>query len=339
MLRLELPGKNRRASGDWNPAALGSDISGAEVERIRAAIRSHAPPGPCPQCGTGLRAERTDRGQVDGHTVWAVLCPICDFHLNLRVFENAGPRVPTFTTLVGSRPPPHRWRRFATQSAGSAAFHAALIYAAILLTGGAMATVQSGTDTSMVFLTMEERVEPDQPEPEDPPETVVTLAAPPPKGFLTVDVPLEMPAEIPPIDLTQRFDPRDYSGIGQEGGIFTGVEGGLGDVPTTVADFGRAYLEAAVDEPPEVLTHPPLRYPELLRMAGIEGAVYLEFVVDTAGRAEANTIEVLRSDERAFEGPAIAMLRGSVFRPGRVRGRTVRVLVRMEVGFRLLRRF
>lgn len=224
-----------------------------------------------------------------------------------------------------------------TQGLGGTTFsfvvHGVLIYLAVLATAkGAEVVQEIAADTTMVFLT-EQQDEPEpEPEPEEPPPQQIVNLNPPPKGFQTVSAPIDIPTDIPPIDLTQRFDPRDFSGVGVEGGVFSGVEGGTGPV-----DLTQTFLEAAVDEPPERLTGPPLRYPEMLRQAGIEGSVVLEFVIDTTGHVEASSMKVISSTNRAFEGPAMDAIRRSTYRPGRVRGVAVRVLVQQSVSFTIQR--
>jgi protein TonB len=117
-----------------------------------------------------------------------------------------------------------------------------------------------------------------------------------------------------------------------EGGIFSGVEGGTGPVDVT-----QTFREAAVDERPERLSGPLPRYPEMLRQAGIEGVVMLEFVIDTTGHVEAGSVKILQSTNRAFEGPAKVVIERSLYRPGRVRGQAVRVLVSQQIGFTIQR--
>lgn len=337
MLRLDLPGHARRTPQTFDPTARGG-LPAEEIDRIQAAVMAHSRPGPCPRCGVPLTKVRVDEGEDSDHSVWLVECPSGDFHVTLRAFEHNGPRAPLFDTLVVSKKAPHRFRRAATQSVPSLTVHAVLIYLAILATGGAVTAVVETRDTTMVYLDLkDDQQKPDEPESEPPAQELVSLA-PPPKGFQTLDVPLQMPSEIPPVDLSVRFDPRDFSGVGVEGGVFEGVEGGLGEVSNTIGLPMKTYLESAVDEVPELLSHPPLRYPEFLRKSGLEGSVQLEFVVDTNGVAEGESMKVIHAAERAFEAPAISMIQGSRFRPGRVLGRKVRVLVRMDVVFTLLER-
>ena len=92
-------------------------------------------------------------------------------------------------------------------------------------------------------------------------------------------------------------------------------------------------IESILDEPPEVLSTPPVRYPPLLRDAGIEGSVVLEFVVDTTGRVEPATIRIISSTQALFEAPAREAVMNSLYRAGRWRGSPVRALVLERVAF------
>jgi protein TonB len=240
-----------------------------------------------------------------------------------------------FDNLVVSNPKDRRVRGGITSTMMSGIVHSILIYGAVTATmsAGEEAEEVAG-DTTMFWLTEEEPEPEPEPEPEEeaPPVQQVLTLEPPPKGFQTLDAPIDIPTEIPPVDFTERFDPRDFSGVGVEGGIFSGVEGGTGPV-----DFTQTFLETAVDERPERLSGPAARYPEMLRQAGIEGQVMLEFVIDTSGRVEEESIKVLQSTNRAFDGPARDVIRRSLYRPGRVRGQAVRVLVSQQIGFTIQR--
>lgn len=90
-----------------------------------------------------------------------------------------------------------------------------------------------------------------------------------------------------------------------------------------------------VQDPPELLAAPVPPYPALLREAGVEGQVMVQVVVDTTGRPEPGSLRVVESTNRGFDAAAVATVRGALFRPGRVWGRAVRVLVQVPVAFRL----
>ncbi|MCZ6917662.1 MAG: TonB family protein [Gemmatimonadetes bacterium] len=232
-----------------------------------------------------------------------------------------------FDQLIVSNPQGNAFKKGLPSTVMSTVIHGLLIWGAVNATMTADVNEEEVVgDTTMIFLT-EEEPEP-EPEEEPPPQQQVLTLDPPPKGFQTLDAPIDIPTEIPPIDLTERFDPRDFSGVGVEGGVFSGVQGGTGPV-----DFSQTFNEAAVDERPERISGPMARYPEMLRQAGIEGVVLLEFVIDTSGHVERETIKILSSTNRAFEGPAREVVRRSLFRPGRVRGQAVRVLVQQQIGF------
>jgi TonB family protein len=212
----------------------------------------------------------------------------------------------------------------------SASIHAALIYTAVIATMDAAATTeQVVTDTSLVFLAVE-RDDPREPETNETPPPTVTVTAPP-QGFQTVIAPVDIPVAIPAVDLGQRFDPRDYSGKGGEGGVFAGIEGGTAPVE------GQVFRAEVVDETPEWLGGPPLEYPPALRQAGVTGHVVLEFVIDTTGRVDSTTLRVLETTHDAFTAPARATILGGRFRPGRVRGIKVRVLAEQRLDFRIAR--
>ena len=56
-------------------------------------------------------------------------------------------------------------------------------------------------------------------------------------------------------------------------------------------------------------------------------------VVGTDGRAEPGSIEIVSSTNKAFEAPTRYAIQNAVFRPGRVNGKPVRVLIQMPVRF------
>src|SRR5256885_11842287 len=98
----------------------------------------------------------------------------------------------------------------------------------VLITGAIVATLTAGpsdtstkVDTQMVFLNQQEQ-KPDQP---PPPQLDMQL-----KGFQTVVAPTDIPTNIPPVNLQEHFDPRDYSCVGVEGGVATGIVPGSDQV-------------------------------------------------------------------------------------------------------------
>jgi periplasmic protein TonB len=195
--------------------------------------------------------------------------------------------------------------------------HTVVIAAAVYATLNAgQSDTKVKVDTALVFM--------DQPKQEKPPEQPVQLDVPL-KGFQTVVAPEVIPTNIPPVNLQEHFDPKDYSGTGVEGGLATGL------VPTG----NEVFMEAIVEEKPAVLSGPPPSYPELLKQAGIQGRVLVQAIVDTLGRAEPGSIKVLQSPNPGFDQSARNYVQKALFRPARVHGRAVRVLIQIPIEFRI----
>jgi protein TonB len=219
------------------------------------------------------------------------------------------------------------------QSVVSVFVHAGLILGAIKATQGAAEVVKDiMVDTTMVFLKPPET----PPPPEKLPENVVVSANPPPQGFQVVTPPDNIPTEIPPVNLNERFDPKDFTGKGIEGGIATGVVGGTGAVPTIE---GEVFLAAEVDETPQVENPAACqgKFPPVMQSAGIPGKVTMQFVVNTDGKVDPSTVKVISSTHKAFEEPAKQGITssGCTFKVGKSRGQPVRVLVQQAVAFKV----
>jgi len=200
-----------------------------------------------------------------------------------------------------------------------------LIGHSVIVLGAVVATLTAGQkdagetiDTAMVFLNQEEQKKPE----EQPP----IVDVPQLKGFQTVVAPTDIPTNIPPINLQEHFDPKDYTGTGVEGGIGTGL------VPSD-----QVFMESVVEERPEVLSGPSLQYPDLLRQAGVQGRVLVQAIIDTAGRAEPPSVKVIQSPNPGFDQPAKNYVLRALFRPARVHGRAVRVLVNLPIDFKIKR--
>jgi TonB family protein len=93
------------------------------------------------------------------------------------------------------------------------------------------------------------------------------------------------------------------------------------------------FSEDLVQEKPSVLTG-QLIYPPLLEQAGIGGQVSIQAIVDTTGRVEPSSIKIIQSSNPAFEQAARSYVLKALWRPGRVRGRAVRVLVSIPFVFK-----
>jgi TonB family protein len=199
----------------------------------------------------------------------------------------------------------------------SVVFHAVLISAAVY------ATLQAGEavdEVRQVDVTLQLQQQKQQEQKQE--------AAPPPvqvKGFSTLVIPKDIPINIPPPS-NQEFNAADFSGVGVEGGIARGqVE------ERQVIRQDQPYLEAVVEERPERISSPPARYPD------IEGRVLVEVVIDTSGHAERGSMRILSSTHQLFEGPAREVVQSSLYSPGKIQGRPVRVRVQVPINFTIAR--
>ena len=99
------------------------------------------------------------------------------------------------------------------------------------------------------------------------------------------------------------------------------------------AIIDQVVREEMVDERPEILSRPPLFYPPLLRHAGVQGRVIVQAVIDTLGRAEPRSLKITQRPNPGFEQSARDYVLHAVFRPARLTGRAVRVLVRIPIDY------
>jgi outer membrane biosynthesis protein TonB len=102
------------------------------------------------------------------------------------------------------------------------------------------------------------------------------------------------------------------------------------DPAAAPSDRGAIWLVSVVSQRPVLRAPMRLVYPDSLRRLGLSGSVTLEFVLDTLGRAEPN-IRIVQAAHPALVAPAKAMILSARYRPARVRGRPVRVLLAMRV--------
>ncbi|MHB0949398.1 MAG: energy transducer TonB [Gemmatimonadaceae bacterium] len=75
-------------------------------------------------------------------------------------------------------------------------------------------------------------------------------------------------------------------------------------------------------------------YPSALRAAGVGGMVQLAFIVDTAGKVEKNSVEVLVASAPALGQAARSVAERLDFMPGEVNGKAVRARVVLPLTFK-----
>ena len=166
----------------------------------------------------------------------------------------------------------------------------------------------------------------------DPPAFIRQLIAAP-----------EMRFEFHPFDAAPRVAIFDARGLANHLPLITAACPSIAAPPAheSASKVGvgidSVFTQAVVDEQPELASAPKVDYPALLRSAGIQGRVMVEAIIDTSGRAEPQSLHVIQSPNPGFNPPAMDYVRQCVFRPGRVHGRVVRVLLHVPVDFRMNR--
>ena len=95
----------------------------------------------------------------------------------------------------------------------------------------------------------------------------------------------------------------------------------------------RVYSEDSVTDRPVLLEHPPIRYPDSLKVAGIGGRVLIEAIIDPTGLADSASVRIVSSSNPAFEAGALEVVRASTYRPGMLDGRAVPVRVRIPLNY------
>lgn len=211
--------------------------------------------------------------------------------------------------------------------------------------------------------------EPEEPEPEEPavleappapkPDKVEAEAptpapkAPIAKGFQELAPPAEVPSKLPDVDPNARaVRAEDFSGVGVAGGVATGVAGGearnaekspakASDGDADSAGDGAPVDVTVVEDRPQLTNSSEVQralqrlYPEMLRDAGITGSVTLRFVIDASGRVEAGSVDVVSASHDGFAGPSREAAQRFRFRPAKVNGRPVRVIISMPITWKL----
>jgi protein TonB len=225
--------------------------------------------------------------------------------------------------LIDSRPVR---RRSPAGFAASIALHGIIIAGAVIATSRDTRQRRPDFHTVVVEFPAPEREPPKASPPSTSPATPSVPAGP---GIISV--PIVVQDLIPPVGplrtLINTDQPFEFR-IGTPSRAGTPEPGALPGPGVLLVD--QVEVPAAFD------TRSPLpRFPQVLRDAGVEGMARFRFVVDTLGRVELETVQVVESTHQAFALAVRATLPRMRFAPARVGGRPVRQLVEFPVQFRL----
>jgi periplasmic protein TonB len=247
------------------------------------------------------------------------------------------------------------------RSAGGTIFsvilHSLIIFLAVFATARAGTRKADKRETKVNFVEMKKNEPPppkkEAPKPEPPkpkkaptPPRVVNVPLPkevapaPPKGFKVLVAPVNIPTNIPTIDLSKAVtNANDFTGKGVAGGSGNGVKGGTGKEGDTGKEAGAhgPYMEFQVEKPVEKIGGDAPEYPSSLRESGVEGRVLAQFVVNENGRYDAGSLKILDSSNPAFTAAVKDALPRMRFSAAQIGGKKVAQLVQMPFQFHLQR--
>jgi len=149
-----------------------------------------------------------------------------------------------------------------------------------------------------------------------------------------INVPIVVPRSLPPIDASNSFSLDSIAAPLVRGGDGNGLARGLtlGDDQSAGGGAWRGN-ELLM----HILTPARPRYPESLRQAGVDGRVVVRFTVDTAGRVDMATVQIVESTHDLFTRAVREALEHFRFKPAEVAGRRVAALAEMPFEFQISR--
>ena len=214
----------------------------------------------------------------------------------------------------------------------SVVIHSLVAVAAVYATASAGIEAEKNRQENIKFVETPKAKEVEVKKEEPPPPEKIAVI-PPPKGFQVLRAPVEIPIEIPKIDLSRRVtNEDDFSGKGVAGGTATGVVGGKPIDLTSNQTYFSFQVEKQVEP---IASTQQVAFPEALRSSGVGGEVSAQFVVDTLGRIETGSFKVLKASNDMFAAAVRSHLPRMRFYPAEVGGRKVRQLVQQGFIFNI----
>jgi protein TonB len=255
----------------------------------------------------------------------------------------------------------HKKGRSAGGTVLSVILHSLIIFLAVFATARAGTRPEKVKAENVKFVTVKKAEPPPPPKKEPPPPKKVEAPKPktkapelpkvelpkvenpaPPKGFKVLPPPVNVPTNLPAIDLSKAItNEKDFSGKGIAGGSSDGVKGGTGKEGDTGKDAGvkaeehGPYMEFQVEKAVEKIGGDAPDYPPSLRDAGVEGQVLAQFVVNEKGRYESGTLKILQSSNSAFTAAVKDALPRMKFSAAQIGGKKVQQLVQMPFQFHI----
>ena len=187
------------------------------------------------------------------------------------------------------------------------------------------------------------RVAPPPPRPSQPQPRPAPVTAATPRIVAPTSVPVSLPpvdlkaapitdvVALPPPELPRPASSGAATKSSSDGDVARGSgKGGLGS-----GDAGRAFNASQVDREVQMTRPAVPRYPDALRSVSVQGEVKVRYIVDTRGRVEPNSIQVISATHKLFAEAVRVALVNSRFRPAEANGQPVRQLVEQPFIFKL----
>ena len=145
-----------------------------------------------------------------------------------------------------------------------------------------------------------------------------------------------IPPTLPPIEFGAPSDPTPTEvmfGDGRPGvGRLGGIDPGDGD-----RNGGGSADWSGTETMMRLVVSAKPRYPERLRVAGVNGRVRIRFVVDTTGRVEPTSVQIVESTHELFTNAVREILPVLRFKPSEANGKRVKSLAEMPFEFQITR--
>lgn len=211
-------------------------------------------------------------------------------------------------------------------------FAAVIVLVGFILFGGLLILPQHGKGKSeLVDVSIEEQKKPDLPEEDKAKELDVQKQEKP-------EQPPELKDEAaPPLDLASLELALNPESGGSGGDFLNRMPAALSTVTQMAAASGsdkeEVFSIGNLDQSPRVVFQPAPQYPPELKKKKIQGTVYVLFIVDQDGKARDPKIQ--KTDNPAFDTPAMNAVKKWRFEPGKVAGRAVQFRMRVPITFSL----
>lgn len=246
-----------------------------------------------------------------------------------------------FNVVVG-----HRKRRVWSPRTVAISVGAHLLVLAVVVNAAANAEPEQ----RVVMMPLPDYVEKTRPQPvKPPPPAPVQPDRPPPVAgrTLALETPTTVPDVLPPPDpAAPPVDPDDFSGIGPVGQVIgeppatppanpPADPGPLPDHRIDTIDASSADILPQLSNTREAQRMLERVYPPTLRDAGVTGRTMVMLVIDKNGAVEPGSVEVRESTNDAFRDAAIRAAERFRFRPARLNGQPVSVIISIPIDWRL----